>query len=79
MWWFAVSVAPVATETPTWSRPPLDAEQGIRPRRLSKRDYDKELQRVQVQLVRLQESVVHKGLKVVVVFEGRDTAGKGHD
>jgi polyphosphate kinase 2 (PPK2 family) len=30
-----------------------------------------------VELVRLQEWIVHEGLKVVVIFEGRDTAGKG--
>jgi polyphosphate kinase len=67
----------VATGTPTWTRPPLDAGDGIEPRRLSKRDYEKELVRLQVQLVRLQEWIVHEELKVVVVFEGRDTAGKG--
>jgi polyphosphate kinase 2 len=47
------------------------------PRRLSKREYEKELERLQTELVRLQEWVVHEGLKVVVLFEGRDTAGKG--
>ena len=46
-------------------------------RRLSKREYEKELERLQTELVRLQEWVVHEGLKVVVIFEGRDTAGKG--
>ena len=40
-------------------------------------DYDKELRRLQVELVKLQEWVRHKGLKVVVLFEGRDAAGKG--
>jgi polyphosphate kinase len=43
---------------------------------LDKREYLKELARLQVELVRLQEWIVHKGLKVVVLFEGRDTAGK---
>jgi polyphosphate kinase 2 len=46
-------------------------------RRLTKREYEKELSRLQTELVRLQEWVVHEGLRVVVVFEGRDTAGKG--
>jgi polyphosphate kinase len=46
-------------------------------RRLSKQEYEKELARLQTELVRLQEWVVHEGLKVVVLFEGRDTAGKG--
>ena len=60
-----------------WKRPPLDAGADVDPRRLSKRGYEKELARLQVELVRLQEWIVHEGLKVVVVFEGRDTAGKG--
>jgi polyphosphate kinase len=44
---------------------------------LSKAEAKKELRRLQVELVRLQEWIVHEGLKVVVLFEGRDTAGKG--
>jgi polyphosphate kinase 2 len=40
-------------------------------------NYDKELARLQVELVRLQEWIKFKGLKVVVLFEGRDAAGKG--
>ena len=39
--------------------------------------YNRELERLQQELVRLQRWVRHKGLKVVVVFEGRDAAGKG--
>ena len=39
--------------------------------------YEKELKRLHVELVKLQEWVVAKGLKVVIVFEGRDGAGKG--
>jgi polyphosphate kinase len=44
---------------------------------LDKREYEKELARLQVELVRLQEWIAREGLKVVVLFEGRDTAGKG--
>jgi polyphosphate kinase 2 len=44
---------------------------------LSRSHYEKELERLQVELVRLQEWIVQEGLKVVVLFEGRDTAGKG--
>ncbi|HEX7059053.1 MAG TPA: polyphosphate kinase 2 [Solirubrobacterales bacterium] len=44
---------------------------------LSKSQYEKEMARLQVELVRLQEWIVHEGAKVVVIFEGRDTAGKG--
>ncbi len=39
--------------------------------------YDKELAKLHVELVKLQEWVKYKGLKVCVVFEGRDGAGKG--
>jgi polyphosphate kinase 2 len=44
---------------------------------LARRTYFRELFRLQHELVRLQDWVVHKGLKVVVVFEGRDSAAKG--
>jgi polyphosphate kinase len=40
-------------------------------------EYKKELRRLQLELVKLQEWVRHKGLKVVALFEGRDAAGKG--
>ena len=45
--------------------------------KLKGKDYEKELGRLHVELVNLQRWVVHKGLKVCVVFEGRDGAGKG--
>ena len=67
----------MATVQPAWKRPPLDAGKDVEPRRLDKRGYEKELERLQVELARLQEWIVHEGLKVVVIFEGRDTAGKG--
>ena len=44
---------------------------------LSGKDYDKELKKLHVELVKLQEWVKHAGLKVCIVFEGRDGAGKG--
>ncbi len=44
---------------------------------LNRKDYEKELARLHGELVKLQEWVTHKGLKVCVVFEGRDGAGKG--
>jgi len=40
-------------------------------------EYEEELSRLQVELVKLQEWIRHKGLRVVVIFEGRDAAGKG--
>ena len=55
----------------------VPADDSAGPAKLSRKDYDKELARLHVELVKLQEWVVHKGLKVCVVFEGRDTAGKG--
>ena len=39
--------------------------------------YEAELARLQVELVKLQMWIKHKGLKIVVIFEGRDAAGKG--
>ena len=45
--------------------------------KLKRSDYDKQLARLHGELVELQQWVVHKGLKVCIVFEGRDGAGKG--
>jgi polyphosphate kinase 2 len=47
------------------------------PRRLTTKDYNKELRALQIELLQLEEWVRHKELRVVVIFEGRDTAGKG--
>jgi polyphosphate kinase 2 len=44
---------------------------------LKRKDYDQELKKLHGELVELQQWVVHKGLKVCIVFEGRDGAGKG--
>lgn len=44
---------------------------------LKTKEYEKELRRLHVELVKLQQWVVAKGLKVCIVFEGRDGAGKG--
>jgi polyphosphate kinase 2 len=44
---------------------------------MKKSDYLQELKKLQVELAHIQKWVVHKGLKLVVVFEGRDAAGKG--
>jgi polyphosphate kinase 2 len=45
--------------------------------RLKRRKYEKELHRLQTELCKLQSWVKHKGLRVIVIFEGRDAAGKG--
>src|SRR5436309_3402050 len=44
---------------------------------LTKKGYEKELRRLQVELLQLEEWIRQRGLRVVVIFEGRDTAGKG--
>jgi polyphosphate kinase 2 len=45
--------------------------------KLGRKEYEKELKKLHIELVRLQEWIKHKGLKICIVFEGRDTAGKG--
>jgi len=47
------------------------------PGRLGRKVYETELRRLQAELVTMQEWVRHSGARVVVVFEGRDAAGKG--
>jgi len=59
------------------SRKTADAGNSAPREKLARKDYDKQLKRLHVELVKLQQWVVHKGLKVCVVFEGRDGAGKG--
>ena len=44
-------------------------------KKLSKKAYEKELERLQVELVKLQEWIKDKKLKVLVIFEGRDAGG----
>ena len=45
--------------------------------KISNKEYEKELAKLQIELVKLQEWIKEKGLKVVCIFEGRDAAGKG--
>jgi len=63
-----------ATPTALHMSTPTTAEEQIF---LTKKSYEKELARLQVELVKLQEWIRARGLKVVVIFEGRDAAGKG--
>ena len=66
--------------TATVTRPQAGAARAALPtpgKKLSSKDYDRELKKLHVELVKLQQWVVHKGLKVCIVFEGRDGAGKG--
>jgi polyphosphate kinase len=46
-------------------------------RKISSKAYEKHLRELQIELVKLQQWVVHRKLKVVILFEGRDAAGKG--
>ena len=46
-------------------------------KKISNKEYEKELAQLQIELVKLQEWIKEKGLKVVCIFEGRDAAGKG--
>lgn len=52
-------------------------KEGGRNHRLKRKQYEKELSRLQAELCRLQDWIKYKGLRVIVVFEGRDAAGKG--
>src|SRR6201998_2419902 len=76
---------PTSEKTQTGAAPPVrkpdssaDNGKGPKPLRLGKDcDYEQELRRLQIELVKLHEWIRHEGLKVVILFEGRDAAGKG--
>src|SRR3954453_13107406 len=44
---------------------------------LKRKDYEKEMKRLHVELVKLQQWTIEKGAKICILFEGRDGAGKG--
>jgi polyphosphate kinase 2 len=50
---------------------------GVKKKRMKGKEFAKELRKLQTELCRLQSWVVHKGLRAIVIFEGRDAAGKG--
>jgi polyphosphate kinase len=54
-----------------------DGEEATQPIKLKRKKYEKEMEKLQAELCKLQDWVKHKGLRVIVVFEGRDAAGKG--
>ncbi len=60
------NVAEVAPQAPGEPKP-----------NLSRKDFEKEMEELQVELVKMQQWVIATGAKVCVLFEGRDTAGKG--
>ncbi len=51
--------------------------QAENPTKISRKHYEKELARLEIELVKLQGWIKHKRLKTAVIFEGRDSAGKG--
>src|SRR6201999_2904145 len=58
-------------------RSTIKPERGDSNGELKRKEYERELARLHVELVKLQQWAVHKGLKICVLFEGRDGAGKG--
>jgi polyphosphate kinase 2 len=67
-------------DAPAAGRKALSGDRPHRPRprkKLRRKFYEQELERLQVELVKLQYWIKARGLKVVVIFEGRDAAGKG--
>jgi polyphosphate kinase len=60
-------------EETTMAKSPNDSD----PPHLKRKDYEKELRRLQARLCLLQDWVKHKGHRIIIVFEGRDAAGKG--
>nr|WP_256330457.1 polyphosphate kinase 2 [Variovorax sp. YR216] len=66
---------------PAASKAPEEVPDSVAPKAesgpLSTKDYDKALKDLHIELVKLQEWVKHAGLKVCILFEGRDGAGKG--
>ena len=51
--------------------------QGAKPKKIKNAVYEKKLEELQLELIKLQHWIQDRGLKVVVIFEGRDAAGKG--
>ncbi|UCD25230.1 MAG: polyphosphate kinase 2, partial [Gemmatimonadota bacterium] len=62
------------SKTKSRKSPSTEPQQALK---LSKTQYEKELAKLQVELVQLQEWIRHESLKIVIIFEGRDAAGKG--
>ena len=61
---------------PAGPRQAIEAEESATTK-MKKQRYEEELARLQLELIKLQEWIKHAGLRVVVIFEGRDAAGKG--
>ncbi len=62
----------------TPEQPDASAQAAVQPQaRMKRREYEEELAKLQIELVKLQQWVKHTGAKICVIFEGRDAAGKG--
>ena len=72
MYVYFVSTDPFALRTMRKDKSSNDADS-----KMGRKEYEKELRKVQVELCRLQDWVKYEGKRIVVVFEGRDGAGKG--
>ena len=70
------AAASAAASAPTSHDAAAESTSGKR-KKVKNSVYEAELARLQIELVKLQEWIKHKGLRVVVLFEGRDAAGKG--
>ncbi|HKN42130.1 MAG TPA: polyphosphate kinase 2 [Sphingomicrobium sp.] len=73
--------APAAKDTPAAPakarKPEAKAKSDAKPEKMSRKDYEKELAKLQVELCYLQDWARETGARVIIVCEGRDTAGKG--
>lgn len=61
----------------TKTAPKKNPTQDGKPEKMKGKYYEKELRKLQAELCKLQDWVKHKGLRAIIVFEGRDAAGKG--
>ena len=71
------AAAKAAKDASEAGKPPAGADPAAKADKMSAKQHDKELRRLHGELVAMQEWVKKSGAKVCVVFEGRDTAGKG--
>ena len=71
----AAASAPTQGDKPTQGDEPVQGDASVE--RMPRKEYERELKKLQVELVRLQSWVKHAGARIVIVFEGRDAAGKG--
>ena len=67
----------IALRAPEPPSPEIPEAAAVGKKKISNKEYMEELAKLQVELVKLQEWIKHEKLKVVVIFEGRDAAGKG--